>query len=216
MHIVIMGCGRVGSQLARALSVEGHSVSIIDRDPKAFSALGAGFKGNTVEGIGFDHDVLTSAGIEMADSFIAVTEDDNANIVSAMVARNRFRVPKVIARLYNPDKERLYQHFGIQTMSTTGWAANKIKNLVTHGELIRHMSFGNGEVELVEGQIPLDLSGRQVSEVTIPGEIQVAAIVRFGRALVPSLGTVLQEGDGVQVVVASASAPKLKQLLRLE
>lgn len=216
MHIVVMGCGRVGSQVAQALTLEGHTVSIIDRDPEAFSVLGAGFKGNTVQGIGFDHDVLAKAGIEMADSFIAVTEDDNANVVGALVARNRFRVPKVIARLYNPDKEGLYQHLGIQTMSTTGWAANKIKNLVLHAELIRLMSFGNGEVELFEGQIPLALAGRQVSELTIPGEIQVVAIVRFGRAVVPSLGTVFQEGDGIEVAVSSASVSKLKGLLRLE
>lgn len=215
MHIVIMGCGRVGSRLAKVLTLEGHEIAVIDKDPAAFKRLGKTFKGQAVEGIGFDRDVLKKAGIERSDAFIAVTNGDNHNVVGALVAKNKFRVPKVVARIYDPAKEKLYQHLGIQTISSTAWAANKIKNLICHIELIRHFSFGNGEVEIVEGEISPQLVGRSVNDLNIPGEITVVAIVRFGRAFIPTSGTVFQEKDGVQIVVETAALPKLKKMLHL-
>jgi trk system potassium uptake protein TrkA len=216
MYFVIMGCGRVGARLAKVLELEGHEVTVIDKDPIAFRRLGKAFKGRIVEGIGFDYEVLKKAEVERADSFIAVTNGDNHNAVGALVAKTKFNVPKVVARLYDPARESLYQHLGIQTISSTAWAANKIKTLVLHVELIRHMSFGNGEVEIVEGEIPWQLTGRSVGDVNIPGEILVIGIVRFGRAFIPSAGTVFQERDGIQVAVETGSIPKLKQMLYLE
>lgn len=215
MHIVIMGCGRVGSRLAKVLTLEGHEIAVIDKDPAAFKRLGKTFKGQAVEGIGFDRDVLKKAGIDRSDAFIAVTNGDNHNVVGALVAKNKFRVPKVVARIYDPAREKLYQHLGIQTISSTAWAANKIKNLICHIELIRHFSFGNGEVEIVEGEISPQLTGRSVNDLNIPGEITVVAIVRFGRAFIPTSGTVFQEKDGVQIVVETAALPKLKKMLHL-
>lgn len=216
MYIVIMGCGRVGSRLAKVLTLEGHEVAVIDKDPTAFKRLGEAFKGQAIEGVGFDRDVLEKAGIERADAFIAVTNGDNHNIVGALAAKNKFRVPKVVARIYDPAREMLYQHLGIQTISSTAWAANKIKNLVCHVELIRHFSFGNGEVEVVEGEILPQLAGRSVSDFNIPGEIAIIAIVRFGKAFIPTSGVTFQEKDGIQVVVESSSLPKLKKMLHLE
>lgn len=216
MYIVIMGCGRVGSRLAKVLTLEGHEVAVIDKDPTAFKRLGEAFKGKAIEGVGFDRDVLEKAGIEQADAFIAVTNGDNHNIVGALVAKNKFRVPKVVARIYDPAREKLYQHLGIQTISSTAWAANKIKNLICHVELIRHFSFGNGEVEVVEGEISPQLAGRSINDLNIPGEIAVIAIVRFGRAFIPTSGVTFQEKDGIQVAVESSSLPKLKKMLHLE
>jgi len=215
MHIVIMGCGRVGSRLAKVLTMEGHDVAIIDKDPTAFKRLGKTFKGQAIEGVGFDRDVLKKAGIERADAFIAVTNGDNHNIVGALVAKNKFRVPKVVARIYNPAREKLYQHLGIQTLSSTAWAANKIKDLICHVELVRHFSFGNGEVEVVEGEILPQLAGRSVNDLDIPGEIKVIAIVRFGRAFIPTSGTIFQEKDGIQIAVETSALAKLKKMLHL-
>jgi len=216
MYIVIMGCGRVGSQLAMVLGLEGHNICVIDKNPEAFRRLGKAFQGKKIVGIGFDEDILKEAEIERADAFIAVTNGDNHNIVGALTAKNKFRVPKVIARIYDPKREKLYQHLGVQTISSTGWAANKIKDLILHVELVRHMSFGNGDVDLVEGEIPPQLAGRQVRDLTVPGEIKVVAVVRFGKAFVPSAGTVLQEKDGIQVSVLNSAIPKLKKLLNLD
>jgi trk system potassium uptake protein TrkA len=214
MYIVIMGAGRVGSRLAKVLTLEGHDVTVIDSNPKAFKRLGES-KVNKVEGIGFDIDVLEKAGIERADAFIAVTNGDNSNIVGSLIARNRFRVPKVIARIYDPLRERLYQTLGIQTISSTSWAANKIKNLLLHTELVRHMSFGNGEVEVYEGEVSPQLAGKKVADLTVPGEINVIAVIRYGRSFVPTTGTILEEKDGIAFTVISSAVPILKKLLYL-
>jgi len=214
MYIVIMGAGRVGSRLAKVLTLEGHKVAVVDKDPRAFRRLGA-TKVEKVEGVGFDLDVLKKARIEEADAFIAVTNGDNTNIVGSLIAKNRFRVPKVIARIYDPLRERLYQTFGIQTISSTSWAANKIKNLLLHVELVRHMSFGNGEVEVYEGEVSPQLSGKKVADLLVPGEINVIAVIRNGRAFVPTSGTILEEKDGIAFTVTSTAIPTLKKLLYL-
>jgi trk system potassium uptake protein len=215
VHIVIMGAGRVGARLAKVLTLEGHDVSIIDSDASAFARLGDSANIHTVEGVGFDLEVLREAGIERADAFIAVTNGDNANVVGSLIARNRFRVPKVIARIYDPLRERMYQALGIQTISSTAWAANKIKDMVLHVELVRHMSFGNGEVEVVETEVSPQLAGKKVSDLTVPGEIEPIAVIRYGRSFVPTTGTVLEEKDGIAFTVTSSALPTIKKLLHL-
>lgn len=214
MYIVIMGAGRVGTRLAKVLTLEGHKVALIDKDPKAFRRIGE-TEVKKVEGIGFDLDVLNEAGIENADAFIAVTNGDNSNIVGSLIAKNKFRVPKVIARIYDPLRERLYQTLGIQTISSTSWAANKIKNMLLHAETVRHMSFGNGEVEVVEAEVLPQLAGKKITDLTVPGEIDVIAIIRYGKSFVPTTGTVLQEKDGIAFTVTSTAIPTLKKLLFL-
>lgn len=215
MYIIIMGCGRVGSQLAKVLTLEGHEIAVIDKKPAAFERLSPSFTGKKITGIGFDLEVLKAADIERADAFISVTNGDNSNILGARIAKNRFRVPKVIARIYDPVRERLYQKMGIQTISSTSWAANKIKNLIVHAELVRHLSLGSGEVELVEGEISPTVAGRRVVDLNVPAEIKVVAIVRLGRAFIPSLGATFEAGDHVQLVTLSSSVPKLKRMLGL-
>jgi len=216
LYIVIMGCGRVGSQLAKVLTLEDHDISIIDKDTEAFQRLGKTFTGKTVTGIGFDQDVLKKAGIEKADAFISVTNGDNSNIVGALVAKNRFRVPKVVARIYDPIREQLYQRLGVQTISSTSWAANKIKDLILHTQVVRHLSFGSGEVDLIEGEILPPLAGKSISDINIHGEIMVVCIVRYGHAFIPGLGTTFEEKDGIQIIVENSTIPRLKKMLHLE
>lgn len=213
MYIVILGCGRVGSRLANVLNLEGHEVAVIDKDPKAFKKLGKAFKGKTIEGIGFDVDVLREAGIEKADAFIAVTSGDNSNVVGSLVAKDQFRVPKVIARIYDPQRARIYESMGIHAVSSVAWAANKIKSMIAHAEVVRLMSFGNGEVEIVEAEVSPSLAGKQVDDLFVPGEIECISIIRFGRSFVPTRGTVLQLKDGIAFAVHTSAIPRLKRLL---
>lgn len=119
MHVVILGCGRVGSTLAKMLEGEGHSVVIIDRDREAFRRLGRGFKGKTILGIGIDEDVLRKAGIEQAGGFAATTNGDNTNIMSAQIAKVKYKVPRVVARMYDPHRAEAYKELGIDTISPT-------------------------------------------------------------------------------------------------
>lgn len=214
MYVVIMGCGRAGSVLARELDKEGHEVAVIDKDPIAFRVLGD-FKGKTVTGIGFDRDVLIKAGIERADAFIAVSSGDNSNIVSSRVAKTTFRVPKVITRIYDPRRAEIYRGMGIPTVAPVTWGINRITNLLFLERAFSRDTFGNGEVELLELEIPAGLDGRRVSDFEIPGEVKVAAVVRLGQALIPVAGTTLEERDLVNVAVLKSSTEKFKKMFFL-
>jgi len=213
MQVIIMGCGRVGSQLANMLSIEGHRTVVIDRDPKSFNRLGKSFRGKTVTGFGYDKDVLEKSGIEDADAFAAVTQGDNRNIVAALVAKREYKVPIVIARIYDPVRAIVYNKLGIATISPTRWGANKIKELILNSHINTQVSLGNGEVEIVEIEVPHNLIGRSCEKINVPGEIMVVAVTRLGRAFVPVVGSVLKEDDIIHVSVASESIPKLKGFL---
>ncbi|MBI3302419.1 MAG: TrkA family potassium uptake protein [Deltaproteobacteria bacterium] len=213
MKIIIIGCGRVGAGLAQALNQRGHAVTVVDRDPVTFERLGAAFKGQTVAGGGFDRDVLLQAGIERADGLAAVTGSDEANAVIARLARQVFRVPRVVARLYDPRKAEIYRRLGLQTINPVTWGIHRIAELLCYSHLDTILSLGSGEVDIVEAELPPLLAGRTVNEVTLAGEIQVAAISRGGKTFLPTLGTVFQEGDLLHLVVLAASADRLKALL---
>ena len=134
MHIVIMGCGRVGSTLAHILEDRGHTVAVIDRDPEAFRRLRPAFKGDRVTGVGFDRDVLARAGIERADGFAAVSSGDNSNIIAARVARETFAVQAVAARIYDPRRAEVYERLGIPTVATVRWTADQmLRKLLPEG-----------------------------------------------------------------------------------
>jgi len=213
MHVVIVGCGRVGAQVASMLSAEGHSVAVIDREPRAFIRLGKNFRGITIAGVGFDRDVLRKAGIERADAFASVTNGDNSNIVSALIARNIFKVPRVVTRIYDPQRAEIYRRFGIPTISSTTWGANRTRELILYSQLTSVFSFGNGEVESVELRVPQRLVGRTVGDITVLGEISVSCVVRLGKAFIPSMGTQFEEGDLVYFTVLASSMPRLEQML---
>lgn len=213
MKFVILGCGRVGSQLANSLAVEGHDVSIIDKNPKAFRRLSHMFGGETITGVGFDRDVLVAAGIEQADGFASVTNGDNSNIISALIAKREFRVPRVITRIYDPQRADIYKRFGIPTISSTVWGANELREHLLYAELKSEFSYGSGEVQMIELEVPHRLVGHAVGEIEIPGQVMATCVVRLGRAFVPDPATVFEEGDLVYVNVASESMARFNQLV---
>jgi trk system potassium uptake protein TrkA len=200
VHIVIMGCGRVGSTLAHILEDRGHTVAVVDRDPEAFRRLRPTFKGDRVTGIGFDREVLARAGIERADGFAAVSSGDNSNIIAARVARETFGVEKVAARIYDPRRAEVYERLGIPTVATVRWTADQmLRKLVPEGSepLWRDAT---GKVVLVQVSVGTSWIGEPVKALEASAGARVAFIDRLGAAIVPQASTVVQEGDVVHVI----------------
>jgi trk system potassium uptake protein len=200
VHIVIMGCGRVGSTLAHILEDRGNSVSVIDRDPEAFRRLRSAFKGDRVTGMGFDRAVLTQAGIERADAFAAVSSGDNSNIIAARVARETFGVQRVAARIYDPRRAEVYERLGIPTVATVRWTADQMlrKLLPEGGEPLWRDP--TGKIVLAEVAFSPKWIGEQVKALEASTMTRIAFVDRLGQAFVPESGTVLQEGDVLHVV----------------
>lgn len=216
MRVVIMGCGRVGEQLARLMADEGHNVAVIDYDASALARLGPHFKGQTVRGVGFDRDVLIRAGIEQADAFAATSASDNANIVAARIARNIFHVPRVVARLFDPRRAEIYSRLGIFTISSTTWGAERIREIFSFAELDPLMTFGSGEVFMFSVDATPQLVGRLARDLTVPNEIMVVAITREGRAFLPTTGSQFRQGDVIHLAVLASSIDRIRDLLGLQ
>lgn len=216
MRFIIIGCGRTGSTLARLLALRGHAVTVVDHDPLRFDRLGSAFSGKTVIGIGFDRDVLIQAGIERADGLAAVTESDETNIVAARMASMVFRVPKVFARLFDPRKVEIYQRLGLQTIAPVSWAANRVADLLCGSQFDTMTSLGSGQVDLVQVEAPFSWVGRTVSQIVIPGEVQVVTISRGGKTFLPTQGTLFQAGDWVHLAILTAAADRIKAILELD
>jgi trk system potassium uptake protein len=200
VHIVIMGCGRVGSTLAHILEDRDSSIAIIDRDPEAFRRLRSSFKGERVTGIGFDRTVLIQAGIERADAFAAVSSGDNSNIIAARVARETFGVPRVAARIYDPRRAEVYERLGIPTVATVRWTADQmLRKLLPEGTepLWRDPT---GKIVLAEVAFSPGWIGEHVKAAEAASMTRIVFIDRLGQAFVPETGTVLQEGDVIHVV----------------
>jgi trk system potassium uptake protein TrkA len=216
MKFIVIGCGRWGAGLARTLVDRGHEVSVVDVDERAFHRLGDGFSGERIVGSGLDRGALERAGVEHASGLAAVTFGDEVNIVVARAAREVFRVPKVIARLHDPQKAHIYKGLGIQTISTVEWGVHRIADLLAYSSLDVTVSIGQGGVDLVEAEVPPLLVGRTVAELTIPGEAHVVALSRAGRTLLPTQGTVLETADRVHLVMLPSSVGRLKRLLGID
>ena len=200
MHIVIMGCGRVGSTIAHILEDHGHSVAVIDQDPDAFRKLSAGFKGTKITGIGFDRDVLIEAGIERADAFAAVSSGDNSNVIAARVVRESFGVGRVVARIYDPRRAEVYQRLGIPTVATVRWTADQmLRKLLPEGAqpLWRDPT---GAIVLAEVAYSERWLGEKVTALEDSARTKIAFISRLGEAMMPGPGTVLQEDDVLHVI----------------
>ncbi|MSV49710.1 MAG: TrkA family potassium uptake protein, partial [Actinobacteria bacterium] len=150
MHVVIMGCGRVGSSLAIELEAAGHTVSIIDQTRESFRRLGANFNGTTVTGVGFDRDTLVEAGIERAEAFAAVSNGDNSNILAARVARETYGVKNVVARIYDTGRAEIYQRLGIPTVATVLWTTDQILRRLLPDGSRSEWSDATGSVQLCE------------------------------------------------------------------
>jgi len=213
MKVIVMGCGRVGEQVARIMAGEGHDVAVIDCNAQALDRLGADFKGRKVLGIGFDRKTLIEAGIEEADAFAATSSSDNVNIVAARVARMVFQVPRVVARLFDPRRAEIYQRLGLVTISSTTWGARRIYELLSHAEVDCVMSFGAGEVKLIQIEVSAALAGRLVKHITAPGEVSVVSITRRSQAFLPSLGSELRQGDTVHLAVLASAMDRLPAIL---
>jgi trk system potassium uptake protein TrkA len=209
VHIVIMGCGRVGSTLAHILEDRGHSVAIIDQNPEAFRRLRSGFKGRRVTGFGFDRDVIAEAGIEQAAAFVAVSSGDNSNIISARVARETFGIDNVVARIYDPRRAEVYQRLGIPTVATVRWTADQIlRRLLPEGAepLWRDST---GEVVLAELDTGPIWVGDKVATLEEAAGTRVAFLTRMGEALVPRADTVIQDGDIVHVMAHAGDLERI-------
>jgi len=209
VHIVIMGCGRVGSTLAHILEDQGHSVAVIDQDADAFRKLGSGFKGRKITGSGFDRDVLIEAGIEEADAFAAVSSGDNSNIISARVVRESFGIQRVAARIYDPRRAEVYQRVGIPTVATVRWTADQmLRTLVPDGaeSLWRDPT---GKIVLAEVAYSERCLGEKVKVLEQSTGARIAFISRLGQALVPEPGTVLQEGDLIHVITEESDLERI-------
>jgi trk system potassium uptake protein TrkA len=213
MKIVVIGCGRMGAGLARILSRRGHDVTVIDHDPASFERLGSSFRGVIITGGGFDRKALLQGGIERADGLAAVTASDDTNVVVARLARQIFRVPRVVARIYDPHKADVYRRLGLQNISPVTWGINRTVELLCYSRMDVIASLGNGEVDIVEAEIPQLLVGRTVNELTVHGEIHVVAISRKGKTFLPMIGTEFQDGDLVHLALTAVSADRLKALL---
>ncbi len=209
MHIVIMGCGRVGSTLAHILEDRDNTVSVIDRDPDAFRRLGSSFKGDRITGIGFDRAVLTQAGIERAGAFAAVSSGDNSNIIAARVARETFGVQRVAARIYDPRRAEVYERLGIPTVATVRWTADQMlrKLLPEGGEALWRDP--TGKIVLAEVAFSPAWIGEQVKSLEANTTTRVAFIDRLGQAFVPEPGIMLQEGDVLHVVAKEGDLDRI-------
>ncbi|ETK32384.1 potassium channel family protein [Microbispora sp. ATCC PTA-5024] len=213
MHIVIMGCGRVGSTLAHILEDNGHSVAIIDRDPQAFRRLRAGFRGRRVTGIGFDRDVLEEAGISSAAAFVAVSSGDNSNIISARVAREMFGVDNVVARIYDPRRAEVYQRLGIPTVATVRWTADQILRRVLPEGAEPLWRDPTGTVILAEVAFHQSWIGTRARAIEEATGARLAFVNRMGEALVPKDDTVIQEGDLIHLVAAENDMDRINKVL---
>lgn len=216
MKVIVMGCGRIGSQVSQLLSDQGNDVTIIDHDSNSEGRLGPSFKGSIIKGLGFDRNILMQAGIEQAEAFVAASQSDNANIVAARIARNIFHVPRVVARLYDPRRAEIYQRLGLTTISSTNWGAERIFQVLTHTDIDVWNTIGNGEVTLVQLEVPPQLNGRSVKLLNVPGEVMVIAITRNAQAFIPTSGTEFHESDLINLVVLSSAMGRLEELLGME
>jgi trk system potassium uptake protein TrkA len=213
MHFVIMGCGRVGSVLARGLERHGHSVAVIDVDVEAFRRLGPDFQGRTIKGVGFDRAVLARAGIKDAHGFAAVSSGDNSNIMAARVVREEFGLANVAARIYDHGRSQTYEKLGIPSVSTVRWTAIQIMNRLLARPLEAEWRDETGDVELTALGFDAGWVGMPVAEVEARTGTKVAAIRRAGKGMVPSPDLLLQDQDVAYFCLATARLNEVATLL---
>lgn len=206
MHVVIMGCGRVGAALAITLIGRDHSVAVIDRDPAAFRRLGTDFPGQTVEGMGFDRDTLRRAGVTQAGALAAVSSGDNSNILTARVARETFGVANVVARIYDPRRAVIYERLGIPTVASVAWTTDQVlRRLLPLGASEQWRDPSGGFV-LAEVHLNPQWVGQRVGELAETAGARIALLSRFGQGLLPDRDTIVQENDLVYALFPAGAA----------
>ncbi|MFA5287623.1 MAG: TrkA family potassium uptake protein [Candidatus Omnitrophota bacterium] len=214
MYVIIVGCGRVGAELAKLLSNEGHNVVVIDKSRDSFDRLGNTFNGLTMVGNGFDLELLKQVGIEKADAFCTVTNGDNTNLISAQVAKKIFKVPKVIARVYDPQRAHIYAALGLDIMSGTTLFASMLRDKIIESRfssyLIETKDLGVFEIEVKDGLI-----GKTPGDINIPQEFMIVAIRRLAGVIIPESGTVFKLKDVLMAIIKVASLDKIKEKFKL-
>jgi trk system potassium uptake protein TrkA len=206
MHVIVVGCGRVGSGLAVALERDGHNVAIIDKNPDAFRKyLPEVWSGQRVRGFGFDRDHLEQAGIREAGALAAVTSGDNSNILAARIARETYEIPKVVARIYDPRRAIIYQRLGIPTVATVTWTTDQVMRRLFEDSASTEWAEPTGQVVLVERGLPPSWAGRRLSSLSNGATFRLVALTRAGQAQLPTDDLVGQEGDIVHLAVRKDS-----------
>jgi trk system potassium uptake protein len=213
VHVVIMGCGRVGSELAARLEGRGHTVAVIDKREIAFRMLRFDFKGQKILGYGFDEDVLREAGIEGAGAFAAVSSGDNSNIVAARLAREKFEVETVVARIYDPRRAEIYQRLGIPTVATVKWTTDQVMRLLIPDEIASDWKDPTEGISLVTLVLPKSWVGWTVERLESAGHRRVVAVNRIGQARIPTSNMILQEGDQVHLAVNDEGLDELRPMI---
>ena len=214
MYVIIVGCGRVGSELAKLLSNEGHNVVVIDKTQASFDRLGGTFNGLTMVGNGFDLKLLKQVGIEKADAFCAVTNGDNTNLISAQVAKKIFKVPKVLARVYDPQRAHIYTALGLDIISGTILFAAMLRDKIIESRFSSYL-IESKELGVIEIEVKSSLVGKAIKDINIPGEFLVVAIRSLGGIIIPEPQTLLKAKDVLMGVVKVASLGKIKQKFSL-
>lgn len=213
MHVVIGGCGRLGSELTVTLARQGHTIAIVDKAPEVFERLPPGFEGQTLVGMVFDQETLEAAGIHQAGAYLAVTNGDNSNVVSARIAREHYGVERVVARINDPRRAQIYQRLGIRTVATTTWAASEIFDQLFAGDARAEHALGNGDLVLLRLEIGAHLAGTKITALNEEGTSTVAAIDRLGTTTIPAPNATFQAGDVAHVLVARDAIDVLRARL---
>ena len=216
MKIIVVGCGRMGSGLAKKLVKDGHQVSVIDNKEEVLEKLVQKVDILPVFGEGFDKEVLEAANILNADALVSCTSCDETNALVARIAKNIYKVPRVVARLFNPEKAKIYSTLGIETISTTDWGINHASEYINYSELDAIVSLGSSDVELVKIEIPALLTGKIVDQINVVGVIRVVSIYRDNKAFIPAGGTVLESRDILYIAVLSTGIKNLKKIFGMD
>ena len=202
MKYLIVGCGRVGSTLAKLLIAESHDVTVVDENPAAFKRLGTHFGGRVEVGTGIDYDVLKRAGADTADGFVAVTDGDNRNVMAALIAQRMFGIKRIVARIYDPPRGQLYRELGVETVCPTTLGAKIIRDKLVHVPFDSTPSFDFGKVSSLAITLGAQHAGQRVAELEKPGQIRIAAIRRGGHVFIAAPDDVFAEGDEINAIVA--------------
>jgi trk system potassium uptake protein TrkA len=213
MKAIVIGCGRIGAELAYRLYKRGHDVSVVDNVAASFGNLPADFQGRIHEGDALNQDVLIRAGVQTCDVLAAVTNNDALNMVVSHVARTEYKISNVVARNYNPNVRELFEVFDIQVVSSTSWGAQRIEELMYHADARTVFSAGNGEVEIYELTISSSWDGKTIGDLIPCGDCKPIAITRAGRAFIPETDTMLKSGDVLNVAATFSGIEETRKNL---
>jgi trk system potassium uptake protein TrkA len=212
MHVIVVGCGRVGSGLAVSLTAEGHSVAVMDKSARAFRRL-TDWDGPRIIGSGFDRDDLEKAGAVGADALAAVTSGDNTNIMTVRIARETYMIPNVVARIYDPRRAEIYQRLGIPTVATVTWTIDQVRRRLLPDQDANDWSDPSGRLTLLDRSLPDSWAGRRLCDLEEPGKLSLVAVTRSGVPRLDARDLVGQEGDVLHLAVMTEARRDLDHLL---